>query len=215
MGTLEDFPLSRIRLRWFASVVVMTAALSSGCHTESWLLDNEPVIAHDAHKPKLDPSCSVIGVTALPMWDKAVHFVPDTTHGGKPVPALIGRIALLDLKGSGKGVPAMGELQIDFYDHTPLRKGGDPVRLPGCNYQSEHLELFLKEDAFTGWGYTIMLPWPGYNPEVREVYLEGRFIPSNGEPPVHITGTRLAIDHSAAVDKGVWKVIRNETFSPR
>ena len=188
---MERQVLQSVRLGKCRAVVIAAAlALSSGCH----------MLPHsDFFAEKTDQGCSVLGATGVANWDKRVHFAPDTAHAGKPFAGLIGRIYLIN-EEEGLGLPAEGELVVDFYDHTPLKAGGEPVRLPGCEYSAEQFRQFRKKDGMWGWGWTIFLPWPSYSPEVKVVYLVAKFVPSNGEPEIHLPPTQMTIDHNAAAE---------------
>ena len=61
-------------------------------------------------------------------WSNKVIYAPDPTHGGDPVPGLMGKLWLF---GPDEGVPLSldGEIFVGAWDTSPKAEGGQPVLL--------------------------------------------------------------------------------------
>lgn len=111
-------------------------------------------------------------------WNREVVFPPDTTHNGAPTPTLTGRLYLF---GPEIGVPLVGDgnVTVDLFDDRAKASGGDSVLLEEWRIDPGTLKQLLKKDII-GWGYTLILPWATYKPEITQVHLMVRYEPPNG-----------------------------------
>ena len=71
-------------------------------------------------------------------------------------------------------------MAVDLYDRTPGQPKSE-VPLEVWRFDKETLKRLAKHDA-VGWGYTLVLPWGTYKPEITQVELRLSFQPVNGMP---------------------------------
>ncbi len=131
-------------------------------------------------------------------WNNQVVYAPDPFRGGALHPGLVCRMFLF---GPQIDKPRVGDgsLTVDLYDATPRGPNSEPVHLERWEINPETLRQFLKQDIF-GWGYTLVLPWGTYRPEITTVNLITRYHPKTGKELLAPT-TSLTIDHSATLER--------------
>ncbi len=109
-------------------------------------------------------------------WENQVLFLPNSENQGKPFPWLTGRLYLFDpgfLPQEG-----MGRFWVKLY--YP-KKGGERVFLEQWNFTPDKMKQFFRKDM-VGWGYTLILPWSTYHPNIKNVELVACYTPLNSEP---------------------------------
>ena len=138
--------------------LVMLTGLISGCLPESFLIDSGP----SAGAP-----CMI-----ATRWEHEVRFTPDTENNGKPMPTVVGRVTLFanDLTTP---VVAKGIISVYLYNDMPdAHKDDEPLEYWALDAST--VQRLVKRDA-AGWGYTLVLPWTSYRPELTQVRLKVRF----------------------------------------
>jgi len=113
-------------------------------------------------------------------WESQLLFTNDTEHNGRPVPGLAGRVFLFgpDMKNTLRG---KGIMVVDLYDTQQLGKDGNPKLLQRWNIDKVSLDQLFRQQ-FLGWGYTLFLPWPEYQPSVKRVIVQVGYHPEKGSP---------------------------------
>lgn len=113
-------------------------------------------------------------------WHNEVLFAPDPTRGGVNSPGLAGRLYLF---GPEMGFPMAGDGQVivDLYDPTQKADNGEMKPLERWVLGPEALKPCLRRDTI-GWGYTLLLPWGTYKPDLAQVVLKVRYAPAKGVP---------------------------------
>jgi hypothetical protein len=156
-------------------VVAAALVLTAGCLT----LDYK---AHDV--PTGTPA------QAAATWQTYVLFAADPAREGASTPGLAGRLYLFGAQGD-LPVAAPGKVQVRLYPDPP---DGKKVETPleVWDLDPETMRGKLQRDAI-GWGYTLLLPWGTYSPDLTHVRLTVRFEPSRGGPPLYAQETHLAL----------------------
>ena len=149
-------------VRRFGVAAGMTLVLltgMSGCVPNSFLVD-------------MGPSCAPPCVIAT-RWEHEVRLVPDTEHNGKPMPHIVGRVTLFasDLTTP---VVAKGIISVYLYNDMPGVSSKEEEPLEYWALKADIVQRLLKRDA-AGWGYTLVLPWTTYQPELTKVRVKVRF----------------------------------------
>ncbi len=110
-------------------------------------------------------------------WHNDVEMSPDPTHGGSPVPVLAGRLYLF---GPQIGFPLDGDGQVvvEAYQETP---GVAPVPLERWQIGPDVLKQLQRKDI-VGWGYTLLLPWSSYRPEITQLRMKVEYTPAGKTP---------------------------------
>lgn len=112
-------------------------------------------------------------------WQNHIVTVPDPAHGGRPVPAFVGRLYLfgpqIDFPRAGEG-----KVVVELYDWSDTSKE-KPTVVECWTFDEETLKKLYRRDAI-GWGYTLILPSARYHPNMTRVELKARFEPTNGSP---------------------------------
>jgi hypothetical protein len=157
---------------------VVFALFTAGCATTGDLL----LGAGDA-----PPKGNVTQINVA--WHNQVVFAPDQVNGGRVSPGLVGRLYLF---GPNMGYPLAGDgaVVVDLLDPAQVGKDGEPKMLERWVIQKEHLPLYARQDCI-GWGYTLLLPWGTYRPDLTRVVLKVRYDPLKGPsiytPPSTVT----------------------------
>jgi hypothetical protein len=117
------------------------------------------------------PRGEVCQLTAV--WNHEIVYAPDPTHGGQITPGLTGRLYLFgeDLKYP---LAEEGRIVVDLFDETPLAQGKPPVLLEEWRFDKEGAKQLLRRDT-VGWGYTLVLPWGTYRPDILQIRLKLRY----------------------------------------
>jgi hypothetical protein len=118
--------------------------------------------------------CKVVG-----FWDRKVHVARDSLNRGAELPCLAGRVYFFGADESHT-FAARGQVLVDWYDISGP-DGTQPRPLGRVVYDPDSLQQFKKKD-FLGVGYTIILDWPSYTPNVNRVRVHLCFIPEKGAP---------------------------------
>ena len=157
-------PIPR-RVRSYGLIAV-TVLLAPGCvTTQSWI--NTP-----------DTSAGICQVHTF--WDGHIQVTQDVVNGGRPLPGLAGRLYLFgpEIKFPEKGD---GSVVVDLYDLTGVQPGAAGKHIERWQLDNGNLTKLLKKDRI-GWGYTLFLPWPNYNPSIARVQLNVCYTPAKGNP---------------------------------
>jgi hypothetical protein len=128
-------------------------------------------------------------VTAAATWQNFVLFGPDTVHEGKTIAGLAGRLYLFS--SSDSLTTAAGKVEVRLYPDPP-----DPANpeapLEVWRIDAETLKSRLQRDMM-GWGYSLVLPWSTYRPELTHVRLTVRFDSTKGGMPLYAPETHLTL----------------------
>jgi hypothetical protein len=113
-------------------------------------------------------------------WHNQVIFAPDPVNGGVATPALAGRLYLF---GPNMGYPFVGDgiATVDVFDPSQKGADGEPKHLERWILKQATLQSCLRHDTI-GWGYTLLLPWGTYRPDLAQIVLRVRYDPANGAP---------------------------------
>jgi hypothetical protein len=113
-------------------------------------------------------------------WHNQVIFAPDPVRGGVSAPGLAGRLYLF---GPNMGYPLAGEgsVVVDLFDPSQKGADGEPKLLERWNLDRDTLQRCQRHDTI-GWGYTLLLPWGTYRPDLAQVVLKVRYDPTKGVP---------------------------------
>jgi hypothetical protein len=143
-------------------------------------------VALDGYLTKSDdpPTGTVCQIAST--WQKEVAFAPDTVHGGRPTPGLIGRLYLF---GPEIKYPLAGDGSVTVELSTPESPSKDSPPPPDTAYKvievwqfdPVNLPRFLRKDTI-GYGYTLYLPWGSYRPDIKDVKLRVCYKPAKGSP---------------------------------
>ena len=130
-----------------------------------------------------------VPVQAAATWQTYVIFAADPAHEGASTPGLAGRLFLF---GQQADMPiiAPGKVQVRLYCDEPGAKAETPLEI--WNLDPDTLKAKLQRDAI-GWGYSLLLPWGTYRPELTHVRLTVRFEPTHGGPALFAQETHLAL----------------------
>jgi hypothetical protein len=120
------------------------------------------------------------------LWDARVHVTQDTVNHGQDLPGLAGRLYLsdTDFRNMDKSYLERGDgkLNVELFDTTNVKAGGERVRLGSWQLDGPTLVKLMRKDEKVGWGYTLFLPWPDYQPSVKRVELVVCYTPTGGYP---------------------------------
>jgi hypothetical protein len=163
-----------------AAAACAAALLAAGC------VGLKPHALHGHHAPVGDP------FQLAATWNPEVMFAPDPAQGGKMSAGLAGRLYLFgsDIKDSMAGD---GALSVSLFDDRPLAEGKPAVHLEEWQIDKDTLKRLLRKDAI-GWGYTLVLPWGTYRPDLTQVHLRFRYDATKGLPLYTETAT-LTLNH--------------------
>jgi hypothetical protein len=131
-----------------------------------------------------------IPLQAAVTWQTYVVFGADPARQGAKVPGLAGRLYLFGSEmDSPIFVPGKAEVRL-FVDQPD--SGPTEIPLEVWQLDPETLRSKLQHDAI-GWGYSLILPWTKYRPDLTHVRLTVRFEPTRGGAPLYAQETRLAL----------------------
>jgi hypothetical protein len=144
----------------FATSLAMLAGLS-GCLPELFTTD-----------PNSQVALSTVPCQIHTRWDHQVHFTANTEDKGKEIPQIVGRVYLFgsDLKTP---IPARGTMQVYLYNDMPDAPDKE-TPLEKWVIATNIVKVLERRDA-AGWGYTMLLPWTTYRPDITHVRLMVRF----------------------------------------
>ena len=114
-------------------------------------------------------------------WDNRVRFTTDPTRGGATQPVLAGRLYLF---GPELDSPLIGDgkVVIDLYDLSPGGKDLPAERThERWDLDPATLAKFRRKDVI-GEGYTLVLPWATFRPDVTQVKMTVCYVPAKGTP---------------------------------
>jgi hypothetical protein len=130
-----------------------------------------------------------VPMQAAAYWKTYVLFGADPAHDGAKCPALAGRVVLYSQAGTP--VVAPGKMQVRLFSDMPGEKKSD-TPLEVWELDADTLKGKLQRDV-VGWGYSLILPWGTYNPELTHVRLTVRFEPATGGMPLFAQESRLTL----------------------
>jgi len=116
----------------------------------------------------------------LSRWDHRVKMVEDTVNRGSVVPVLAGVVYLFNDQ-SHSCVDARGWVAVQLQDITHIASGKPAEKMAEWRFDAERLRLLKRKDPL-GEGYTLVLPWYEYRPEIKEVRLQICYVPEKGTP---------------------------------
>jgi hypothetical protein len=128
-------------------------------------------------------------VQSLAVWQSFVVFGSDPTREGTTRPGLAGRLYLLGSQDINLAAP--GKVQVRLYADPP-NPGAPDVPLEIWDLDSETLKGKLQRDLI-GWGYSLLLPWSTYRPDLTHIRLTVRFEPTKGGAPLYAPETHLTL----------------------
>ncbi len=172
--------MKRNLLRMFMLAALI---LGTGCVTsQSWVAD--------FHEPAAAPAY------VWCLWDSRVHETQDTVNGGRSLPGLAGRLYVCnaDFKPMDKSYLEKGDakLNVELFDTSDTTPGVEPVRLGGWQMDGATLVKFLRKDDKVGYGYTLFMPWPDYQPGIKRVEITLCYTPAHGSP-MYASPTRISL----------------------
>ena len=127
-------------------------------------------------------------------WLHEVGF-PNDQSGlteGKPVPTIGGRVYLFPMDLSTP-VLSDGTLMVYLYNDMPDARERDVV-LEEWVFSTKKLRELQRRDPI-GWGYTVLLPWTTYSPEITKIRLKVRFDRVGAETPLYSDTVSLLFDN--------------------
>jgi hypothetical protein len=152
-------------------VAVLVLCCAAGCVTTGSMLS--------CLDPDAPPTGTPTQVYFVP--HPQVLFPPDIKHNGTPIPALAGRVYLF---GPNMGRPLVGDgkVVVELFDPAQPPVNGQPVPQTMWTLDQELLKAGLRRDSSFGWGYTLVLPWDKYRPDITQVQIRVRYEPPKGLP---------------------------------
>jgi hypothetical protein len=154
---------------WLITAAVLCSPLLTGCVTTgitSWVNEKEPV-----------PEIQVSQVATV--WENQVFPVPDPVHNGQPNPCLAGRVFLYGPETKDT-LEAKGTLSVQLYVEMPPETGQPARLLEQWNYPDpEQLKRLFRKDI-VGSGYTLVLPWSTFSPNITNVEMVVCYMPKQG-----------------------------------
>jgi len=125
-------------------------------------------------------------------WNPRVEYVPDSVHGGVPAPCMVGRLYLF---GPNIDFPLVGDgdVVVELFDDGANAPQG--VKLEDWHFTASMLKQLLRKDTI-GWGYSLVLPWGSYRPDLRHVHLTCRYEQPKGGP-LYAPPSPVSLDHGS------------------
>jgi hypothetical protein len=155
--------------------------LGAGCETLA------PFAYQDCDKP---PHAPVTMVQVA--WEPMVYFTPDPVNGGARLPGIVGRMYLF---GNHDPFPLEGDgdvlITLSLEGCTP---DGKPLQKEQWKLPQVVLKELLRKDMI-GWGYTLFLPWSGYNESVTQVQMMVCYTPKGGGAPIYSQPSSVSLRH--------------------
>jgi hypothetical protein len=164
-------------------LLAMLGCLSAGCATTD--------SAHFISAKPSGPPCQVV-VT----WNPQVVFNPDVVHGGAPTPALVGRLYLF---GEEINYPLEGDgsVVVDLYDETPGPAAKPSTPLEEWRIDKDTLNRLKRRDP-VGVGYTLILPWATYKPDISTIHLRLSYSPTKSKGfPLYADSAPLVLNRGS------------------
>jgi hypothetical protein len=151
-------------------------------------------------EPAITPPCQIVTT-----WQPEVRFIPDTLHNGRPSPSLVGRMYLF---GTDIGYPLAGNgrVVVDIFDETPGHPHNPDAPLEEWRVDENTLQRLLKKDTI-GLGYTLVLPWGTYRPDISQIHLRVRYEQPAG-PPLFTESSVIALHKDS--DKNFFPTTANQ-----
>ncbi|HZT81423.1 MAG TPA: hypothetical protein VFA26_14430 [Gemmataceae bacterium] len=159
--------------RRLAAAGLLLLTLAAGCVSTGDLVAGFPGMGDGT------PVNNVAEVVAT--WRSEVLFVPDPTHNGMPSPCLAGRVYLFAADG-GTPVTANGDVWVYLYNETAGPVPDDQPPMDVWQFDKDTLNQKLMKSDIIGCGYTLILPWGNYRPEIARVRLKVRYDPPKSLP---------------------------------
>jgi hypothetical protein len=128
-------------------------------------------------------------------WENTVRSSPDPTRGGAPQPVLAARLYLFSREANF--IAGDGEVKVVLFDET---HGPAKVALEAWNIDPVSLKTWLGRDRY-GWGYTLVLPFTQYRPDICKVRLRTCYIPAKGAPQYSESLVTLAGDNGVVTER--------------
>jgi hypothetical protein len=121
-------------------------------------------------------------------WVNKLVVTEDAANQGAPLPGLAGRVYLF---GPDLGLPVKGtgKVIVDLFDAAQAGPNGESKMLERWVFTKENLDRLLRKDVI-GWGYTLFLPWPDYQPAFKRLQVQVSYLPETG---VSMYGERTAL----------------------
>jgi hypothetical protein len=145
------------------------ATLATGCVTIT-----PPSVNFTSHAPAPATKPSQVVVA----WQNWIGSGPDPANGGRPTPVLTGRMYLF---GPRLDYPIIGEggFRVEVFDES----SGVVAPTPAFTWDVDAKDMpnLLKKD-FIGYGYTLLLPWPNYNPSMNKLRIRTAYMPPGSFP---------------------------------
>jgi hypothetical protein len=129
-------------------------------------------------------------VQAVATWQTYVLFGADPTREGASTPGLAGRLYLFGPQADFP-LAAPGSVEVRLYPEPP-NPAAPEAPLEVWRLDPETLKGTLQRDAI-GWGYSLLLPWGTYRPDLTHVRLTVRFDPAKGGTPLSAQETHLTL----------------------
>jgi hypothetical protein len=138
-------------------------------------------------------------IRIVTFWERQVKRIIDTkkTTDGMGDPALAGRVLFYSGDEKKPPMPVKGTLVVGWFDASATEQGELPL-LGECVIRSADLHQFEHKDVF-GVGYTIMVPWAGYNPSVRRIRIHVRLVPDKGGDHLFAEPVVISLNSDAPV----------------
>jgi hypothetical protein len=149
-------------------VLAAVLALTGGCVT------TDSLVTTAADQP---PTGEVSEVHVW--WHNQVMFGQDPVHDGKSMPGLAARVYLTRSQMRGGPIAGDGSILVQLFDPVQKASDGQPVKLAEWGIENKALKQQLHRDGI-GWGYTLLLPWETYRPDITTVLLRLRYLPPKG-----------------------------------
>jgi hypothetical protein len=141
------------------------------------------------------------GARLTAAWNNKVIYAPDPTHGGDPVPGLMGKLWVFGPDESVQVPLALdGEIFVGAWDNSPKLTGGQPVLIEVWHIDPEAVKKVRRNDFIGGQAYNLFLPWSQYHVDLKSVNVVARFNAADGRSLVSAPET-LAMDHSATLQR--------------
>ena len=138
------------------------------------------------------------GARLTASWNNKVIYAPDPTHGGNPIPGLMGKLWVF---GPDEAVPLSmdGEIFVGAWDNSQTANGGEPVLLEVWHINPEAVKKIRRRDFIGGEAYNLFLPWTQYHVDLKQINVVARFNGADRRswwPPGIMTWTTPAVQRA-------------------
>ena len=162
----------------FGSLLTLAACLAGGC-----------VLTESSVRPKEEtpPTGPIHQVHAD--WESRIIVTQDVVNTGKPLKCLGGRLYLF---GEQAGFPVAGDGMaiVEMCDANRRDPQGKPQLVERWEIDAVTFKRMLRKDMI-GWGYSLLLPWNTYRPDLTQLQMQVRYVPAKGlplfSPPAQVT----------------------------